>query len=551
MIFRNFRSVIVVALVVAVVTNTNFSSAIATTSTLSLAVQQTPNASQATISLYGSLKPKQSGVKISIQVEIDKKWQSTALTTKTNATGTWSIEGSATALNTVVRYRARALVNKKLIYSTARTITIKELPEISIADTSTIIDQSGPGGYIHGLDISRWQHPNDAPIDFVKAYSAGVRFVMIKASDTRDISDAQALKYLVMDHNAAQAAGIYTGFYHYATLPDSTDPAVIVADAKAQAQKVLWRLASLGGYTERDLSYALDLENKCVRLTSGGACAKNATRSATTLWATTWLAMVAEKTNRLPILYSYPTFLEGSMVRTAELLKYPLWIAHYAINPADPLAKPGQKSGGCFVHSWTTATCETIWTFWQYSSCGIGKKYGIPSTRVDLNVFRGPPSSFLQLVKGTWVPEVSDLMPKQEPSQTFVESITATTSNKNVIFSVMVKRPDASPVVTGTVRYFANKDANLLLTPQQSVVRLSSGSWILTVKGIPAGTWPGRIKYTDISGTHAISDAPVVFTLSQGPTGTPTPTPPSTSPTPKPPVTPKPAVDGCANQIKN
>ncbi len=543
------RTALAASIIGLLIAHVNLSPAVGATSTLSLAVQQTPSTTEPIISLYGSLKPKQPGIKISIQVEIDKKWQSTALTTKTNATGTWRIEGSASALNTVVRYRAKALVGSKFIYSQARTITVKELPEISIADTATIIDQTGPGGYIHGLDISRWQHPNDAPIDFVKAYSAGVRFVMIKASDTRDISDAQALKYLVMDHNAAQAAGLYTGFYHYATLPDSTDEAVIVADAKAQAQKVLWRLASLGGYTERDLSYALDLENKCVRLTSGGACAKSATRSAITLWATTWLATVAEKTHRLPILYSYPTFLEGSMLRSAELLKYPLWVAHYAINPADPLAKPGQKSGGCFVHSWTTATCETIWTFWQYSSCGIGKKYGVPSTRVDLNIFRGPPSAFLELVKGTWVPEVSDLMPKQEPSQTFVESITATTSDKSVIFSVMVKRPTGTPVVTGTVRYFANKDANLLLTPQQSVVRLSSGSWILTVKGIPAGTWPGRIKYTDISGTHAISDAPVVFTVTQGPTSTPTPSTPST--TPKPVVTPKPAVDGCANQIKN
>ena len=65
-----------------------------------------------------------------------------------------------------------------------------------------------------------------------------------------------------MDHNAAQAAGIYTGFYHYAVLPDVTDPEDIKKDALAQAQKVVWRLASLGGYGEKDLPYALDLENK-------------------------------------------------------------------------------------------------------------------------------------------------------------------------------------------------------------------------------------------------------------------------------------------------
>jgi GH25 family lysozyme M1 (1,4-beta-N-acetylmuramidase) len=58
------------------------------------------------------------------------------------------------------------------------------------------------------MDISRWQHPNDATIDFVKAYSSGIRFVLIKASDSRDDADVLAKKYVVMDRNAAQAAGM-------------------------------------------------------------------------------------------------------------------------------------------------------------------------------------------------------------------------------------------------------------------------------------------------------------------------------------------------------
>ncbi|MEI9907081.1 MAG: GH25 family lysozyme [Actinomycetota bacterium] len=100
-----------------------------------------------------------------------------------------------------------------------------------------MIAESGPGGRIAGMDISRWQHPKDAPIDFTKMYTAGIRFVMIKASDTKDVNDAMALKYLLMDRDAAQAAGIYTGFYYYATLPDTTSESVVIADAQAQAQK--------------------------------------------------------------------------------------------------------------------------------------------------------------------------------------------------------------------------------------------------------------------------------------------------------------------------
>jgi hypothetical protein len=43
----------------------------------------------------------------------------------------------------------------------------------------------------------------------------------------------------------------------------------IIADAKAQAQKTIWRLGEIGGYTELDLPVALDLETNCVRRISG------------------------------------------------------------------------------------------------------------------------------------------------------------------------------------------------------------------------------------------------------------------------------------------
>jgi lysozyme len=453
----------------------------------------------------------------------------------------------------VTLFRAIAFVGSKHIYSVSRSVKIRQIPEMSIADPSTLISEAGPGGRIHGMDISKWQHPSNAPIDFVKMYDAGIRFVMIKSSDTHDSADAQALKYLVMDHNAAQAAGIYTGFYYYATLPDTTNTAIIIQDAQAQAQKAIWRLASLGGYTNRDLSYALDLENNCVRVSSNRHCSKYASRNLVTLWASTWLAAVAQKTGRAPILYSYPQFLENGMTRSSDLLKYPLWIAHYSLNPFDPLSQPGQKTAGCFVHSWTTSNCSSLWMVWQYTSCGIAKKYGVPGTRVDLDVFRGTTGAFLNFMKGTWTPEMADLMPVQEPTTMIVNSISATSSNKSVVFLVDVNRPTGTPVVTGTVKFVADPLSGLNLTPMQNAVRSSSGSWALTIQGLPAGTWNGSIVFTDISGTHATSSAPVQLTITPGPTPSPTATPttkPTSKPTPKP-TKKAPVVDGCANQIKN
>ncbi len=530
--------------------------------TLSLTLRQTPSTTDPIVSLYGQIKPVKKAQKITIEVEINHKWHRTILATSTTSSGTWKIEAVATALNATVKYRAVALLGTKHVYSVSRSVRVRQIPEMGNADPSMLISEAGPGGRIHGMDISKWQHPNNAPIDFVKMYNAGIRFVMIKSSDTRDTSDAQALKYLLMDHNAAQSAGIYTGFYYYATLPDTTDTSVIIQDAQAQAQKAIWRLASLGGYTNRDLAYALDLENNCVRVSNSGSCNKYAARNSVTLWATTWLAAVAQKTGRAPILYSYSQFLENGMTRSVDLLKYPLWIAHYSLNPFDPLSQPGQKTAGCFVHSWTTANCTSLWTVWQYTSCGIAKKYGVPGTRVDLNVFRGTSSAFLNLVKGTWTPETADLMPIQEPTTMMVDTVTATTSLKPVVIHVDVNRPTGTPVVTGTVKFVAAPLSGLNLTPMQSAVRSSSGSWALTIKGMPAGTWNGSIVFTDISGTHAKSSALVQLTIKPGPTPTPTPTPttsPTTTPTPTPKPTPKPtstkkpapAVDGCTNQIKN
>jgi GH25 family lysozyme M1 (1,4-beta-N-acetylmuramidase) len=517
----------------------------AATSKITMSLRQTPGGAEPIVTLYGSLKPAKSGIKVSVQIQLDGKWQDTRFSSKTARVGTWQIIAVATALNADVKYRAKAKIGSKYIYSNIRSITVKSTPEISDAATLAVIDQMGPGGRIHGADISRWQHPNDVPIDFVKMHDAGLRFVMIKASDTRDDADALSLKYLIMDRSAAQAAGLYTGFYHYAVLPDVSTNEQVITDAQTQAQKALWRLGALGGYNERDLPYALDLENNCVRL-SGKTCARYLPKAQITLWAKTFLKIIKDKTDRTPIIYSYPSFLEGAMVRDDELRQYPLWLAQYAINPADPLAQPGLRDGGCFVHSWTSANCSSTWTIWQYTSCGIAPKYGVPGNRLDLNVFRGTPSTFLDLIKGRWVPEIVDQMPKNEPTSLTYKNIKFSTADKPVNLEVDVIRPDGRPVVTGTVRFYVNSLTPISPKPVQTVVRATSGSWKLSIKGIPAGLWAGNIGFVDATGTHADSKSPIEFAIGEAALTSP-------SPTPKPSAVPskQPTTDGCKNQIKN
>ena len=506
--------------------------------TLSLNITKTPSLGEPKVTLNGILKPARNNVQVLIQVKLNGAWTKTSLGAKTKSSGSWKIEVVSTALAGSATYRAVA----GNVYSNQKTFSIDPATSISQADPTLLITLGGPGGRIHGVDISRWQHPGDKLIDYAKMYNAGVRFVMIKASDGKDKSDIDARKWLSIDMDGAQAAGIYTGFYHYAYLPNSTDEATVITEAQTQAQKAIWRLASVGGYNDRSLPYALDLENNCIQY-SGSKCTKYTSKKLVTLFAKTWLETVKNATGRTPMLYSYSQFLENAMIRNSELRNYPLWQAHYGINPADPLGQPGQKLSGCYVHSWTTSNCSSEWVVWQYSSCGIGKKYGVPSGRVDLNVYRGDINSFIELTKGVWIPQVSDMMPVNEPTSIGLINATYSTSDKPAIFQVNVNRPSGLPVVTGTVK-LALADKSILL--DQSAVRAKNGSFSLSVKGIPVGIWDAKLQFIDQSGTHAKSEIPVQLVIAEGAKPTPTITPSA-----KPGTSTKVPVDACKGQIIN
>jgi len=512
--------------------------------TISFAVASTPNAGESLVTFYGQVKPAAKGTVVISSFD-GVAWKVTPLKVTSTSSGSWRITTVATAIKAEGQYKATVTVGKKKTLSKPVNFKVDNSKIFSDSNALFITPETAKltGGRIQGSDVSRWQHPNDQPIDFKKKFDAGMRFVMIKGSDAQEAADILAMRWLVEDRNAAQAAGLYTGMYHFAYLPNSEDSEYVIRDAKAQAQKVIWRLASLGGYNERDLPLALDLENNCVKKSKSGSCIKTMSRSMVTLWAETWLKTVEEKTGRKPFLYSYSQFLESATSRSETLRQYPLWLAHYGINPADPIAQPGQRATiGCFVHSWSSANCSSQWQIWQYSSCGIGKKYGVPSSRLDLNVFRGTPESFLSLIQGKWQPEVADLMPVNEPTKINLISVAAIDTNDPVEINVEVFRSIGTPVVTGTV-VFRPTDAALKIK-KQTAVRSASGRWELTIEGLPAGTTAGTLNYVDISKTHADNEMPLAITLMQGPVL------PKPTPTPKP-TTTKAPIDSCAKQIKN
>src|SRR5512141_2325416 len=125
-----FRGVPLLLCVIVALANTNLAPALGASYSLSLTVRQTPSSMEPNVTLYGQIKPAKKAQKIAIQVETNRKWHSTALSASTTSSGTWKVEAVATALNATVKYRAVASVISKHIYSSARSVKIKQTPEM-------------------------------------------------------------------------------------------------------------------------------------------------------------------------------------------------------------------------------------------------------------------------------------------------------------------------------------------------------------------------------------------------------------------------------------
>jgi GH25 family lysozyme M1 (1,4-beta-N-acetylmuramidase) len=415
-----------------------------------------------------------------------------------------------------------------------------QTPLTSIQQASlqaSTIPLAGPGNLVHGVDLSIWQHKAGA-INFKKMYQSGVRFLIVKGSDSIPTYDSSAYAYMRADRTAAHLNGSLTSFYHYATLPNSTDIATLTVDAMKQAQHVSDRISQLGGYSPLDLPVALDLESNCVATDSQGNCTKRLSPKLTTIWVSTFMKTLTTLTNRKPMIYAYPTFLEGNLLYNSDLAQYPLWVAQYGASPAIIQKYPGLKGFGCYLTPWTDSSCSQNWSVWQYTSCGIGSKYGIASGRLDLNVFRGTPEQFVEFAQGSWTPPSIISLPLNQATTVNIESTTATDSRRPVIIQFSVTTNN-KPVLDGSVKYY-NPDS-IQGSGASSYARLPNGDFQLTITGLKAGTYIGEIEYQDMTGVYANTSMPVQFNITNPNPNQPLP--PKVKPTPTP--------SGCAVQFIN
>ncbi|MEO7746119.1 MAG: GH25 family lysozyme [Actinomycetota bacterium] len=208
-----------------------------------------------------------------------------------------------------------------------------------------------------GPDVSRWQHPNGAKIDWAQVRAAGSSLAISKATEGSTYTNP----YYATDVTDARANGLVVGAYHYAR------PALPLSTASDQAT---YFAAALGDVrTPATLPPILDLE------TTGGL-----TPGQLVTWAQLFTETLRTITGRVPVVYTYPSFWTVQMGGSSAFGRSPLWLATY--RPTAPVP----------VGGWPA------WTLWQYTASA-----SVPgiSGAVDMSRFAGDAAGLAAFADGT------------------------------------------------------------------------------------------------------------------------------------------------------
>ena len=225
----------------------------------------------------------------------------------------------------------------------------------ALAVSGTAVAQAVSLGAPKGIDVAAHQHPGGTPIDWSKVRTDGQSFAFVKATEGGDWVNP----HYVEDIQAANAAGLKTGAYHYAR------PA---GDAKTQAANFAAQIALAPNQT---LPPALDIE-----VDEGKSAAQ------LEQWIEEFTSELKRLTGRTPMIYTYKYFWMGQMNNSQKFSDMPLWLAAY------------QDQAPEAVGGWNELS------FWQRS--GSGKVAGI-STDVDMNLFNGSKQQLQSFSDGNYV----------------------------------------------------------------------------------------------------------------------------------------------------
>ncbi len=217
--------------------------------------------------------------------------------------------------------------------------------------------------YVLGTDISHWA----GNANFNTMYDAGAKYCVVKASDANRDTGWQ-WEDVRFDENARKmfAHGrILAGCYHW--LQASLDPKVAADFYLERYNRFNFHFPPVLDFEETSV-FSKGLANHYI-------------------WcAEVWLDHVYKQTGRKPIIYTANWYTrQFNQSKLSWMRAYPLWAASYP-----------------FV--WTSLSRPVMpgniwddWTFWQYSADknGRGREFGVASSSIDLNWFKGSYSDLL------------------------------------------------------------------------------------------------------------------------------------------------------------
>jgi lysozyme len=221
-----------------------------------------------------------------------------------------------------------------------------------------------PGYPVLGVDVSGWQHPKGAAIDWARVRAAGTGFATVKATegspaDRTDYTNA----HFIDDFEAARAQGLPVAPYHFYLGRTANTGA-------AQADYFIAELRRAGytGHRANELPPILDFEWDW----KGGCPPHGGVAD-----ARAWLTRVGAAFGRQPIIYTDARFVTRCLAGTAALGGYPLQVSDHDTGAGRPVLPAG----------WST------WSMWQWTAGGCVA--GVPTCSLTRSVFNGTRSRLL------------------------------------------------------------------------------------------------------------------------------------------------------------
>lgn len=283
-------------------------------------------------------------------------------------------------------------------------------PQAASSSTTTPGATSAAAYPVQGIDLSSFQHPSGAAINWTEVAADGYDFAFVKVSE----GSYYVNPYYASDAAGAQAAGLFVAPYVFANPNYSTG--TLQADYGLDA----------AGYTPggKVLPPILDIEYDPYVSQDGTNTCYGLSKAQMVSWIRAFVTEIDRRTGHLPVFYTTAQWWDKCTGDSKAFRADPLWIAGDASS-----TKPIMPA------AWST------WAYWQYTSTATvnGIKGGVDNSYVN--------SSTLALAQPANQSDTSG----STPASLTVSALSGSPSTTITAFSASGLPPSLSISSTGVI----------------------------------------------------------------------------------------------------